>query len=94
LTTINQWHFDVAWCPRNPALIAGSSFDGNVSVYSVFGGVQQQVQTFNKIASSFPGMEQIDEPTAHQQTIHTVYHDMKKPAKWMRKPVGARFGVS
>ncbi|KAL9700517.1 hypothetical protein quinque_003958 [Culex quinquefasciatus] len=29
LATTNQWNFDVAWCPRNPALIAGSSFDGN-----------------------------------------------------------------
>ncbi|KAL9692567.1 hypothetical protein quinque_015989 [Culex quinquefasciatus] len=25
LATTNQWNFDVAWCPRNPALIAGSS---------------------------------------------------------------------
>ncbi|KAL1391606.1 hypothetical protein pipiens_003125 [Culex pipiens pipiens] len=45
LATKNQWNFDVAWCPRNPALIAGSSFDGNVTVYSTNGGAHAQVQT-------------------------------------------------
>ncbi|KAL1395303.1 hypothetical protein pipiens_011351 [Culex pipiens pipiens] len=44
LATNNQWNFDVAWCPRNPALIAGSSFDGNVTVYSTNGGAHAQVQ--------------------------------------------------
>ncbi|KAL1378131.1 hypothetical protein pipiens_015789 [Culex pipiens pipiens] len=44
LATTNQWNFDVAWCPRNPALIAGSSFDGNVTVYSINGGAHAQVQ--------------------------------------------------
>ncbi|KAL1388328.1 hypothetical protein pipiens_012618 [Culex pipiens pipiens] len=43
LATTNQWNFDVAWCPRNPALIAGSSFDGNVTVYSINGGAQSIV---------------------------------------------------
>lgn len=35
----NQWNFDIAWCPKNPALIACPSFDGHVSVYSVMGGL-------------------------------------------------------
>jgi hypothetical protein len=48
IATANQWNFDVSWCPRNPALIASSSFDGHVSVYSLTGG-QQQVQTSNKV---------------------------------------------
>lgn len=44
LASSNQWSFDVSWCPRNPAVIASSSFDGHVSVYSLMGG-QQQVWT-------------------------------------------------
>ncbi|KAL9695219.1 hypothetical protein quinque_014504 [Culex quinquefasciatus] len=54
LATKNQWNFDVAWCPRNPMLIAGPSFDGNVTVYSTNGGAHAQVQMVNKMADSFP----------------------------------------
>ena len=45
LPTTAQWSFDVRWCPRNPAMICTSSFDGHVSVYSLMGGsppVQEQ----------------------------------------------------
>ena len=37
----NQWSFNVSWCPRNPAVIAASSFDSRVSIYSLMGGQQQ-----------------------------------------------------
>ncbi|EDS36000.1 vesicle associated protein [Culex quinquefasciatus] len=60
LATKNQWNFDVAWCPRNPMLIAGPSFDGNVTVYSTNGGAHAQVQMVNKIADSFPGVDSIE----------------------------------
>ncbi|EDS34831.1 vesicle associated protein [Culex quinquefasciatus] len=73
LATTNQWNFDVAWCPRNPALIAGSSFDGNVTVYSINGGAHAQVQTVNKIADSFPGMDSIGhEPYCRQKADQTT----------------------
>uniref|UniRef100_A0AAG5DHX5 Protein transport protein Sec31A n=1 Tax=Anopheles atroparvus TaxID=41427 RepID=A0AAG5DHX5_ANOAO len=94
IATTNQWNFDVAWCPRNPALMAGSSFDGNVSIYSIHGGVHQQVQTSNKIADSFPDMANIGhEPTQHMPAqSQTVSNDLKRPPRWMRRPVGACFG--
>lgn len=38
LPTTSQWSFDVAWCPRNPAVVCSSSFDGHVSVFSLMGG--------------------------------------------------------
>lgn len=89
-----QWYSDVQWCPRNPALIASSSLDGNVSVYSINGGAQQQVQTTNKIADSFPGMDAIAQAPAPTNTSHVVYSDLKRPPKWFKQPVGAKFGVS
>ncbi|XP_065074343.1 protein transport protein Sec31A [Ochlerotatus camptorhynchus] len=94
LATTNQWNFDVAWCPRNPALIAGSSFDGNVTVYSIFGGVHQQVQTVNKIADSFPGMESIGHEPVHQLTaqVQPTCNDLKRAPKWLKRPAGACFG--
>ncbi|XP_049803426.1 protein transport protein Sec31A isoform X2 [Schistocerca nitens] len=89
IATTNQWHFDVSWCPRNPALIASSSFDGHVSVYSLTGGTQQ-AQTSTKIADSFPGMDAyVQAPVPAQQQV-TV--DLRKPPKWLRRPVGASFG--
>lgn len=91
-----HWYSDVQWCPRNPALVAGSSLDGNVSVYSLYGGQQQQVQTSNKIADSFPGMEaqMAQAPVPQGQSQSVVYQDLRRPPKWMRRPVGVKFGVS
>uniref|UniRef100_A0A182XC07 Protein transport protein Sec31A n=1 Tax=Anopheles quadriannulatus TaxID=34691 RepID=A0A182XC07_ANOQN len=95
LATTNQWNFDVAWCPRNPALLAGSSFDGNVTIYSIHGGVHQQVQTSNKIADSFPGMEHIGHEPSQSVPVQShgpVANELKRPPRWMRRPAGACFG--
>ncbi|KAF5291494.1 hypothetical protein FQR65_LT01806 [Abscondita terminalis] len=84
------WNFDVAWCPKNPALIACPNFDGHVSVYSVMGGKIQQVQTTNKIADSFPGMEDYAQAPVPQQSAPASV-DLSKPPKWLKRPVGATF---
>ncbi|XP_038118569.1 protein transport protein Sec31A [Culex quinquefasciatus] len=67
LATTNQWNFDVAWCPRNPALIAGSSFDGN---------------SVNKIADSFPGVDSIEHKPVHpfEGQPQLTCNDLKRPA--------------
>ncbi|XP_076368334.1 COPII coat complex component secretory 31 isoform X2 [Tachypleus tridentatus] len=91
LPTSDQWSFDVSWCPRNPAVIASSSFDGHVSVYSLMGG-QQQIQPSSKLAESFPGSDAFAQPPVQQSTQYTVSVSLKKPPKWLRKPVGASFG--
>ncbi|XP_039449240.1 protein transport protein Sec31A-like [Culex pipiens pallens] len=82
LATNNQWNFDVAWCPRNPALIAGSSFDGNVTVYSTNGGAHAQVQMVNKIADSFPGVDSIVHEPVHPFAgqPQPTCNDLKRPA--------------
>lgn len=71
-----------------------ASYEGNVSIYSLFGGTQQQVQTSNRIADSFPGMDQFDKAPVPQANNQTVYSDLKNPPKWLKRPVGATFGVS
>lgn len=90
-----QWYSDVQWCPKNPALITSSSLDGNVSLYSLNGGSQQQVQTTNKIADSFPGMDTFAQaPLPQSNLAPVVYNDLKTPPVWMKPPVGASFGVN
>ncbi|XP_072311988.1 protein transport protein Sec31A [Eucyclogobius newberryi] len=102
LPTTNQWCFDVQWCPRNPALLSAASFDGMISVYSVMGGCLapgQQRSSVDKISSSFDSMDpfgtgqtlpplQMPQP----QTQPTIIPPLKKPPKWIRRPVGASFG--
>ncbi|KAG7507635.1 transport protein Sec31A-like isoform X2 [Solea senegalensis] len=100
LPTTNQWCFDVQWCPRNPALLSTASFDGRITVYSVMGGSlkAQQQSTVDKISSSFDTMDpfgtgqvlpplQVPQPT----TQDTIVPPLKKPPKWVRRPVGASF---
>lgn len=91
LAQTNQWNFDVAWCPRNPGLIVGSSFDGHATVYSLLGGQQQASgETSNKIVDSFPGMDPFTQPPPVVHAPAAVA--LKKAPKWLKKPVGASFG--
>lgn len=39
-------------------------------------------------------MDTFAEAMPQSHTAAVVYSDLKKPPKWMRKPVGAVFGVS
>ncbi|XP_060883692.1 protein transport protein Sec31A isoform X1 [Labrus mixtus] len=100
LPTTNQWCFDVQWCPRNPALLSAASFDGRITVYSVMGGSlkTEQQSTADKISSSFDTMDpfgtgqvlpplQVPQPTMQE----TIVPPLKKPPKWVRRPVGASF---
>uniref|UniRef100_A0A6Q2ZA90 Protein transport protein Sec31A n=1 Tax=Esox lucius TaxID=8010 RepID=A0A6Q2ZA90_ESOLU len=101
MPTTNQWCFDVQWCPRNPALLSAASFDGRISVYSVMGGSleAQQQSRADKISSSFDAMDPfgtgqvlppLQVPQPAPQT--TLVAPLKKPPKWVRRPVGASFG--
>lgn len=102
LPTNTQWCFDIQWCPRNPAVLSAASFDGRISVYSIMGGSadglrQKQV---DKLSSSFGNLDpfgtgqplpplQIPQQTAQ----HSIVLPLKKPPKWIRRPVGASFSV-
>lgn len=81
------------WCPRHPGLIAGTSFDGLATVYSLLGGYNQgSVETSNKIADSFPGMDPFTQPPP---AVHTeAAAILTRAPKWLKKPFGASFGVS
>ncbi|XP_019411587.1 PREDICTED: protein transport protein Sec31B [Crocodylus porosus] len=96
----SQWCFDVQWCPRNPSVFSAATFDGWINIYSVMGGsleAQQKTQA-DKISSSFNNLDpfgtgqtlpplQVPEQVA--QT--TLIPPLKKPPKWIRRPVGASF---
>uniref|UniRef100_A0A8C3FLU3 Protein transport protein Sec31A n=1 Tax=Chrysemys picta bellii TaxID=8478 RepID=A0A8C3FLU3_CHRPI len=100
LPTNTQWCFDVQWCPRNPAILSAASFDGRISIYSIMGGStdglrQKQV---DKLSSSFGNLDpfgtgqplpplQLPQQTTPQSTVLPL----KKPPKWVRRPVGASF---
>ncbi|NXD87422.1 SC31A protein, partial [Halcyon senegalensis] len=100
LPTATQWCFDVQWCPRNPAVFSAASFDGRISIYSIMGGStdglrQKQV---DQLSSSFGNLDpfgtgqplpplQLPQQTAPQ----SVVLPLKKPPKWIRRPVGASF---
>lgn len=48
-----------------------------------------------QIADSFPGMEQYAEAPVVQPPHHAhVAVDLRKAPKWLKRPVGASFGVS
>ncbi|XP_075607489.1 protein transport protein Sec31A isoform X2 [Balearica regulorum gibbericeps] len=100
LPTNTQWCFDIQWCPRNPAVLSAASFDGRISIYSIMEGStdglrQKQV---DQLSSSFGNLDpfgtgqplpplQLPQQTAPQSVILPL----KKPPKWIRRPVGASF---
>ncbi|UYV63213.1 SEC31A [Cordylochernes scorpioides] len=81
-----QWNFSVQWSPRNPALLATSSFDGKLSVYSILGSPSTQASHLD-ISDSFPGTHLNTKlPVASSQSY------LKKPPKWLNRTCGASFG--
>ncbi|KAM4703392.1 protein transport protein Sec31B [Rhinophrynus dorsalis] len=100
LPTKSQWCFDVQWCPRNPSVFSAASLDGWISVYSVMGGSleAQQKSQADKISSSFNNLDPfgtgqplppLQVPQQVAQT--TVIPPLKKPPRWIRRPVGVSF---
>ncbi|KAK2818649.1 hypothetical protein Q5P01_024210 [Channa striata] len=100
LPTSSQWCFDIQWCPRNPAVLSAASFDGHIDIYSIMGGTSQaQSQRHaDQISNSFGNMDpfgtgqmlpplQLPQTTAPPATVNPL----KKPPKWIRRPVGASF---
>ncbi|NXT43858.1 SC31A protein, partial [Pelecanoides urinatrix] len=100
LPTNTQWCFDIQWCPRNPAVLSAASFDGRICIYSIMGGStdglrQKQV---DQLSSSFGNLDPFGtgQPLPPlqlpQQTVpQSVILPLKKPPKWIRRPVGASF---
>ncbi|XP_069557726.1 protein transport protein Sec31A isoform X2 [Brachyistius frenatus] len=100
LPTSSQWCFDIQWCPRNPAVLSAASFGGHIDIYSIMGGSSQaQSQRHaDQISNSFGNMD----PFGTGQTLPqlqlpqtpappAVVNPLKKPPKWIRRPVGASF---
>ncbi|NXW45513.1 SC31A protein, partial [Nyctiprogne leucopyga] len=100
LPTNTQWCFDIQWCPRNPTVLSAASFDGRISLYSIMGGStdglrQKQV---DQLSSSFGNLDPFGtgQPLPplqlpQQTTPQSVVLPLKKPPKWIRRPVGASF---
>uniref|UniRef100_A0A665WY58 Protein transport protein Sec31A n=1 Tax=Echeneis naucrates TaxID=173247 RepID=A0A665WY58_ECHNA len=97
LPTSSQWCFDIQWCPRNPMVLSAAGFDGHIDIYSIMGG-NSQAQSQRHISTSFGNMDpfgtgqtlpplQLPQQTAPPATVNPL----KKPPKWIRKPVGASF---
>uniref|UniRef100_A0A8C4HUD3 Protein transport protein Sec31A n=1 Tax=Dicentrarchus labrax TaxID=13489 RepID=A0A8C4HUD3_DICLA len=97
LPTSSQWCFDIQWCPRNPAVLSAACFDGHIDIYSIMGG-SNQAQSQRHISNSFGNMDpfgtgqslpplQLPQTAAPSGTILPL----KKPPKWIRRPVGASF---
>ncbi|XP_069599096.1 protein transport protein Sec31A isoform X11 [Ranitomeya imitator] len=100
LPTNTQWCFDIQWCPRNPAVLSAASFDGRISIYSIMGGSNDNLnqKQVDKLSSSFGNLDpfgtgqplpplQLPQPTTQQSSVQPL----KKPPKWLRRPVGASF---
>ncbi|XP_041914279.1 protein transport protein Sec31A isoform X7 [Alosa sapidissima] len=100
LPTSSQWCFDIQWCPRNPALLSAAAFDGHISVYSIMGGKNDAVslKQADQISTSFGNLDpfgtgQTLPPLQLPQapTAPSTVTPLKKPPKWIRRPVGASF---
>uniref|UniRef100_A0A3Q2XE86 Protein transport protein Sec31A n=1 Tax=Hippocampus comes TaxID=109280 RepID=A0A3Q2XE86_HIPCM len=96
----SQWCFDVQWCPRNPAVLSAARFDGHIDIYSIMGGssLAQSQRHADQISNSFGNVD----PFGTGQTLPPLQlpqtttppasvNPLKKPPKWIRRPVGASF---
>ncbi|XP_054614070.1 protein transport protein Sec31A isoform X2 [Dunckerocampus dactyliophorus] len=100
LPTSSQWCFDIQWCPRNPAVLSAACFDGHIDIYSIMGGSSHAhgLRHADQISNLFGNLD----PFGTGQTLSplqvpqrsatsTNVNPLKKPPKWIRRPVGASF---
>ncbi|XP_078070815.1 protein transport protein Sec31A isoform X15 [Mustelus asterias] len=97
LPTTTQWCFDIQWCPRNPAILSAAAFDGHISIYSLMGG-NLDAQRQRQISSSFGNLDPFGTGQSlpplqlpHSAAQPSAVLPLKKPPKWIRRPVGATF---
>ncbi|NXH18304.1 SC31A protein, partial [Bucco capensis] len=100
LPTNTQWCFDIQWCPRNPAVLSAASFDGRISIYSIMGGSMDGLRQkqADQLSASFGNLDPFGtgQPLPplqlpQQSAPQSVVLPLKKPPKWIRRPVGASF---
>ncbi|KAJ3137537.1 protein transport protein S31 [Geranomyces variabilis] len=93
LAHTGNWAFDVQWCPRNPDLVAVSSYDGNLSVHSL-----QASQGDEQEVPPTPVVHAVDNDPFSAAALNQVQayvptaFALRQPPKWLRRPVGAIFG--
>ncbi|KAI9220660.1 hypothetical protein BC828DRAFT_438756 [Blastocladiella britannica] len=86
----DNWCFDVQWCTRNPDLLSIASFDGSVTV--------QSLMPSETAAPTSPLMTPSDPfaliTPSHGSTTTDAHSaiSLKKPPKWLRRPVSVAFG--
>ncbi|XP_023367490.1 protein transport protein Sec31B isoform X1 [Otolemur garnettii] len=94
LPTQSSWCFDVQWCPRDPPVFSAASFDGWISLYSVMGRnwEVQHMRQADKIFSSFSQGQPLPPLQVPKQVAQaSLIPPLKKPPKWIRRPVGVSF---
>ncbi|TPX62134.1 hypothetical protein PhCBS80983_g00603 [Powellomyces hirtus] len=93
LAHTSNWSFNVQWCPRNPDLVAVSSFDGNLAVHSL----QSSGADEDEVPPTPVQVPHSDDPFSAQnlnptQPYVSTAFALRQPPKWLRRPVGATFG--
>ncbi|XP_020777277.2 protein transport protein Sec31A isoform X2 [Boleophthalmus pectinirostris] len=98
LPTGNHWCFDIQWCPRNPAVLSAASFNSCINIYSIMGGTSQAQSHVDEVSHSFGTMDPFGTGQTlpllelpQSGTISTTVNPIKKPPKWIQRPVGASF---
>jgi protein transport protein SEC31 len=91
-----NWTFDAKWCPRNPDMIAVSSFDGTVSVHSLQAqGIlpfEYESNATPEIAKVKPDPNDIFSMIGRKQSVAVLDPIggliLERPPKWLRRPNG------
>ncbi|XP_060863802.1 protein transport protein Sec31A [Metopolophium dirhodum] len=74
----NQWNFEINWCPKDPLLIATSSFDGLTTVYSI-----------NDLQNSDD--QKINGENGNINSQWTKVSSLTNAPKWLQRNCGASF---
>lgn len=86
----DNWAFEVQWCPRNPDLLSIASFDGTVDIFS-YQSVSSSVQAQSP-ATAGSKEDLFSGQSGHSLPAHQTQESVKQVPKWLRCPVGVRFG--
>ncbi|XP_053610643.1 protein transport protein Sec31A isoform X2 [Plodia interpunctella] len=89
-----QWILDVSWCPREPTILAASSFDQQLGLHSLLGGSTPSMSTeaqSNNILESFGAASLRQLPAMPTLSPRAPRPQLPRAPRWLRAPLRASF---
>lgn len=89
LPASSQWVHKVSWCTVLPSVLANATLDGKITIYSIQDTSTQEIIA---LVDETPAGDDFFDSIPKNFQAQTSSFTLKQTPRWLKRPVGARFG--